>query len=139
MRAIDQNWELNCTYASECQTSFQAPNPQIYQDLGIEGFLSNIVLWFAYPVSSGWVIQLWWGEMSSIHVSTCQPGCQLPTYHSLKMLSFFPMDGFGFFVKDQVTIGVCYFSDLILFHCFTCLFLYEYHVIFLSLLLCSIA
>jgi hypothetical protein len=32
--------------------------------------------------------------------------CQLNKQHLLKMLSFFPLDGFGFFVKDQVIIGV---------------------------------
>jgi hypothetical protein len=31
--------------------------------------------------------------------------CQLNQHHLLKML-FFALDGFGFFVKDQVTIGV---------------------------------
>jgi hypothetical protein len=32
--------------------------------------------------------------------------CQLNQHHFLKMLSFFPLDGFSSFVKDQVTIGV---------------------------------
>jgi hypothetical protein len=31
---------------------------------------------------------------------------QLCQHHLLKMLSFFPLDGFSSFVKDQVTIGV---------------------------------
>jgi len=31
---------------------------------------------------------------------------QLNQHHLLKMLSFFPLDGFGSFVKNQVTIGV---------------------------------
>ena len=31
---------------------------------------------------------------------------QLCQYHLLKMLSFFPLDGFGSFVKDQVIISV---------------------------------
>jgi hypothetical protein len=31
---------------------------------------------------------------------------QLCQYHLLKMLSFFPLDGFSSLVKDQVTIGV---------------------------------
>jgi hypothetical protein len=31
---------------------------------------------------------------------------QLSQHHLLKMLSFFPLDGFSSFVKDQVTIGV---------------------------------
>jgi len=31
---------------------------------------------------------------------------QLNQHHLLKMLSFFPFDGFGSFVKNQVTIGV---------------------------------
>jgi hypothetical protein len=30
---------------------------------------------------------------------------QLIWYHLLKMLSFFPLDGFSSFVKDQVAIG----------------------------------
>ena len=35
---------------------------------------------------------------------------QLKQHHFLKMLSFFPLDGFSFFVKDQVTIiGWVYF------------------------------
>jgi hypothetical protein len=32
--------------------------------------------------------------------------CQLSQHHLLKMLSFFPLDGFSSFVKYQVTIGV---------------------------------
>jgi hypothetical protein len=32
---------------------------------------------------------------------------QLCQHHLLKMLSFFPRDGFSSLVKDQVTIGVC--------------------------------
>ena len=32
--------------------------------------------------------------------------CQLNQQHLLKMLSFFPLDGFSYFVKDQVTIDV---------------------------------
>ena len=32
--------------------------------------------------------------------------CQLNQHHFLKMLSFVPLNGFGFFIKDQVTIGV---------------------------------
>jgi hypothetical protein len=32
--------------------------------------------------------------------------CQLCQHHLLKMLSFFPLDGFSFLVKDQMTIGV---------------------------------
>lgn len=36
---------------------------------------------------------------------------QLDQYHILKMLSFFSFYGFGFFVKIQVSIGMCvYFS-----------------------------
>jgi hypothetical protein len=31
---------------------------------------------------------------------------QLCQHHFLKMMSFFPLDGFSFLVKDQVTIGV---------------------------------
>jgi hypothetical protein len=31
---------------------------------------------------------------------------QFNQHHLFKMLSFFPCNGFGFFVKDQVTIGV---------------------------------
>jgi hypothetical protein len=31
---------------------------------------------------------------------------QLNQHHLLKMLSLFPLDGFGSFVKDQVTIGI---------------------------------
>ena len=30
---------------------------------------------------------------------------QLTQHHLLKMLSFFPLEGFSSFVKDQVTIG----------------------------------
>ena len=33
-------------------------------------------------------------------------GSQLSQHHLLKMNSFFPLDGFGFSVKDEVTIGV---------------------------------
>jgi hypothetical protein len=32
--------------------------------------------------------------------------CQLNQHHLLKMLSFFPLDGFSSFVKDKVTIAV---------------------------------
>ena len=32
--------------------------------------------------------------------------CQLYQHYLLKMLCFFPLDGFHFLVKDQVTIGV---------------------------------
>jgi hypothetical protein len=32
--------------------------------------------------------------------------CQLNQHHLLKMLSFFPLDGFSSFIKDQVTISV---------------------------------
>lgn len=32
---------------------------------------------------------------------------QLNQHHSLKMLSFLPLDSFSSFVKDEVTIGVC--------------------------------
>ena len=42
--------------------------------------------------------------------------CQLSQHHLLKMLSFFPLDGFCSFVNDQVTIGVwvhfCVFSSI---------------------------
>jgi hypothetical protein len=40
---------------------------------------------------------------------------QLSQHHLLKMLSFFPLDGFRSFVKDQVTIGFVSGSS-ILFH-----------------------
>jgi hypothetical protein len=53
------------------------------QDLGIGDVVGNMSLWYTYPVPIGWISQLWWGDLPSIHVSTCQPGCQLPTYMSL--------------------------------------------------------
>ena len=41
----------------------------------------------------------------------------LTQYHLLKMLSFFPLDGFSSFVKNEVTIGVwVHFWVFILFH-----------------------
>ena len=41
----------------------------------------------------------------SFHI-LLQANCQLFQYHLLKMLSFFPLDGFSSLVKDQVTMGV---------------------------------
>jgi hypothetical protein len=41
----------------------------------------------------------------SIHI-LLNDNRQLCQYHFLKMLSFFPLDGFSSLVKDQVTIGV---------------------------------
>jgi hypothetical protein len=42
--------------------------------------------------------------------------CQLNQHHLVKMLSFFPLDGFSSFVKDQVTIDVwvhiCVFNSI---------------------------
>ena len=41
---------------------------------------------------------------------------QLNQHHFMKLLSFFPLDGFSFFIKDQVTIGVwfhyCVFNPI---------------------------
>jgi hypothetical protein len=45
----------------------------------------------------------------SIHI-LLHDNCQLCQHHLLKMLSFFPLDGFSSLVKDQVTIGVCVHS-----------------------------
>jgi hypothetical protein len=41
----------------------------------------------------------------SIHILQ-HDNCQLCQQYLLKMLSFFPLDGFSYFIKDQVTIGV---------------------------------
>ena len=44
-------------------------------------------------------------QNGSIHILV-HDNCQLCQHHLLKMLSFFPLDGFTYLVKDQVTIGV---------------------------------
>jgi hypothetical protein len=57
----------------------------------------------------------------------------------LKVLSFFPLDGFSSLVKDQVTIGVWVhfwvFWSSILFHWSTCLSLYQYQEVFITIAL----
>lgn len=55
----------------------------ILQDLWIGDFPRNISLWPNYWVLIGLFIQLWWGDLPSIHVSTCQTGWQLPMYMPL--------------------------------------------------------
>ena len=57
--------------------------------------------------------------------------CQLNQHHLLKMLSFFPLDGFGSFDKQKWPY-VCRFisRSLIVFLWSTCLSLYQYHVCF---------
>lgn len=50
------------------------------QHLGIGDFLRNISLWYTYHISVVWFIQLWQGDLPSILVSTCHPGCQLCTH-----------------------------------------------------------
>jgi len=52
---------------------------------------------------------------------------QLNQHHLLKMLSFFPLNGFSSFVKNQVTIGVwVHIGSSILFHWSICLSLYQF-------------
>ena len=49
---------------------------------------------------------------------------------------FFPLDGFSPLVEDQVTIGVwVHFWSSILFHWSTCLSLYHYHDVFITIAL----
>lgn len=48
--------------------------------LGIRDSLRSMC---TYPVPIGWFIQQWWGNLPSIHVTTWQPGSQLPTSMSL--------------------------------------------------------
>ena len=61
---------------------------------------------------------------------------QLCHHHLLKMLSFFPLDGFSSLVEDQVTIGVWFISgSSILFHWSTSLLLYQYHAVFITIAL----
>lgn len=45
------------------------------RDSGIGHFPRNISLWCIYPVLVGWFAQLRQDDLSSIQVSTCQPGC----------------------------------------------------------------
>jgi hypothetical protein len=51
-------------------------------------------------------------------------------HHLLKMLSFFPLDGFSSFVKDQFTVCGFISGCSVLFHWSTCLSLYQYHAVF---------
>ena len=44
-----------------------------------------------------------------------QADCQLDKHHLL-MPYFFPLYGFSFFVKDQVSIGVCVYSWVFVFY-----------------------
>jgi hypothetical protein len=64
---------------------------------------------------------------------------QLNQHHLLKMLTFSPLDGFSFFIKDQVTIGVWiyfwFFNSISSIHFTVC----TNTVHFLSLFLCSTA
>jgi len=71
--------------------------------------------------------------------------CHFSQYHLLNMLSFFLLDGFSFFVKDQVTIGVLFhfwvFNSIlliylpvsvpipcvVLFYLFVCLFVFNHY------------
>jgi len=46
------------------------------------------------------------GDKSGLICILIYAAVQLKQHHLLKMLSFFPLDGFRSFVKDQVTIGV---------------------------------
>ena len=58
---------------------------------------------------------------------------QLDWHHLLKMLSFFLLYGFDFFVKNQGSSEVwVYFSVLDQIHWPTCLLLYTYHAVILS-------
>jgi hypothetical protein len=60
----------------------------------------------------------------------------LDQHHLLKMLSFFPLYIFGVFVKDQVTVSVWfYFWVFNSIHWSTCLSLYQYLVVFITIAL----
>lgn len=61
----------------ECHRIFKLQNhkhlsmpgyPSI-QGLGIRDFLRNVFSWYTYPVLICWVVQLWWGNLPSIHAS----------------------------------------------------------------------
>ena len=61
---------------------------------------------------------------------------QLDQHHLLKMLSFFPLCIFGFFVKVQVFISVwlyfCAYNSILLINY---LFLYQHHAVFITVAL----
>jgi hypothetical protein len=72
----------------------------------------------------------------SILVHAVHADCQLNQHHLLKMLFYFPLDGFSSFVKDQVTIGVWVhfwvFNSIPLIYYLT---LYQYHAVFITIAL----
>lgn len=87
-RRKDSGAELQTCPQPECHIVFK---PEIHKHLcqvtvtfshlaGTGIFLKNRSLWYTSPVPTNWVIQLLEGDLPIIHVSTCQPGCQLPTY-----------------------------------------------------------
>ena len=51
-------------------------------------------------------VELYKGDENGLICILLHADCQLNQHHLLKMLSFFPVDGFSSFVKYQVTIGV---------------------------------
>jgi len=57
--------------------------------------LIHLVLSFVHGDKNGSICILLHADLQSNHS------------HLLKMLYFFPLDGFSSFIKDQVTIGVC--------------------------------
>ena len=63
-------------------------------------------LWFYVEFFDPLRLELCTGDKNgSIHI-LLHANCQLSQHHRLKMLPFFPLDGFRSFAKDQVTIGV---------------------------------
>ena len=74
-------------------------------------FPLSLLLDLAYPVlyKDPWYIWSWALYRGNKKRSICillHAGSQLSQHHLLKMVYFSPLDGFGFSVKDQVTIGV---------------------------------
>jgi hypothetical protein len=63
-------------------------------------------IWFYVEVLDSLGIKLCTGDKNGSICILLHVNHQLNQYHLLKMLSFFPLDGFNSFVKDQVTIGV---------------------------------
>jgi hypothetical protein len=68
-----------------------------------------------------------------LHSSACRhPGRAAPFVNEALP---FPLYGFGFFVKNQVSIGVWVYVRVFI-NWSACLFIYQYYAVFITIVLC---
>jgi hypothetical protein len=109
-----QFYEVPFVNSHSYSTSHFCPIQEFFP--GVQGFFSR--LFHTFSSISFSVFGFIWSSLIHLDLTLVQgdkngslhillhDNRQLRQHHLLKMLSFFPLDGFSSLVKDQVTIGV---------------------------------